>query len=318
MSKSEIFVGIDVSKSRLDVATVPDDKHWTVSNNEKGVSELVDRLKALPPNLIVLEATGGYEMFATSELTAAGFPVFVANPRQMREFAKATGKLAKTDSIDARVIARYAEALRPTPRPLKDRQTQELSDLVSRRRQILGMITAEKNRLKVASKRVLKDISAHISWLEKRLDKVDGDIERLIKESPIWREKDNLLQDVPGVGPVLSCTLLAFLPELGTLNRKEIAALVGVAPLNRESGTLRGRRTVWGGRAYVRAVLYMATVAALRCNPAIRKFYKRLCEAGKPKKVAITACMRKLLTILNAISNSRKPWNENMLLALDS
>jgi len=244
-----------------------------------------------------------------AETMQSGLPVVVANPRQIRDFAKATGKLAKTDAIDARVIAHFAAAVKPTPRPLPDDQAQEFGDALARRRQVVEMITAERNRLSSArNKAVRRHIKDHITWLERELVDTDNDLRRSVKESPVWREKDNLLRSVPGVGPVLSATLLADLPELGTLDRKQIAALVGVAPLNRDSGNFRGKRTVWGGRAKVRATLYMATLAATRHNAVIRAFYQRLCAAGKDHKVALTACMRKLLTILNAMLKHRTPW----------
>jgi transposase len=292
----------------LDVASFPQEESWTEANEEKGIESLAKALKKQKPNLIVLEATGGLEIPLAGALAAAALPVVVVNPRQVRDFAKATGKLAKTDSLDALILARFGEAVRPQVRPLKDEEAQELSALVTRRRQVVEMITAEKNRLMTAPKRVQRDIRAHIRWLEKRLDDTNENVKKLIKSSPIWREKDQLLQSVPGVGPTLSATLLCQLPELGTLDRRQMAALVGVAPLNRDSGLFRGRRTVWGGRAHVRAVLYMSALAAVRYNPVLRNFYLRLCEAGKPKKVALTACMRKLLTILNAIIKNRTPW----------
>jgi len=269
---------------------------------------LVARLDQLRPALVVLEATGGMELPLVGALAAAGLPVVVINPRQAREFAKATGRLAKTDAIDAQVLAHFAEAVRPRLRPLADAAAQELSALMTRRRQLIEMLTAERNRLRTAAPAVRPDIQEHIRWLERRLADLDGDLSQTIRSSDIWREKDDLLQSAPGVGPVVSTTLLADLPELGALNRKEIAALVGVAPLNRDSGTLRGRRTVWGGRSKVRSALYMATLVATQRNPVIRIFYQRLLSAGKPKKVALTACMRKLLTILNAMIRSRTPW----------
>jgi transposase len=281
------------------------------SNDEKGIAKLVKYLKGLTPRLIVLESTGGLEVPVATALATVRLPIIVVNPRQVRDFAKATGKLAKTDSIDAKIIARFGEALRPEPRPLKDEEARELAALVTRRRQIVEMLTAERNRLLRAPKRVDKDIKAHIRWLEKRLNDVNTDVEKLIKSSPIWREKDQILQSVPGVGPVLSATLLSGLPELGLLNRRQVAALVGVAPLNRDSGLFRGKRTIWGGRANVRAALYMATLAAVRCNPVIKQFHDRLEQAGKPPKVRLTACMRKLLTILNAIVQKREPWFTN-------
>jgi len=305
---SNVYVGIDVAKERLDVAQRPSLEGWRVANDERGIAELVARLVQLKPALVVLEATGGMELPLVGALAAAGLPVVVINPRQAREFARATGRLAKTDAIDAQVLAQFAEAVRPQLRPLPDAAAQELSALMTRRRQLIEMLTAEKNRLRAAARAVRPDIQEHIHWLERRLADLDGDLSQTIRSSDIWREKDDLLQSAPGVGPVVSTTLLADLPELGTLNRKEIAALVGVAPLNRDSGTLRGRRTVWGGRSKVRAALYMATLVATQRNPVIRTFYQRLLSAGKPKKVALTACMRKLLTILNAILRSRTPW----------
>ena len=309
MTSTRVFVGIDVSKDRLDVALRPSAERWAVANDDAGIATLVDRLRALTPALIVLEATGGLELPLTGAL-AAGLPVVVVNPRQVRDFAKATGQLAKTDALDAAVLAQFAEAVRPALRPLPDAAMQELSALLARRRQLLEMRTAEQNRLGMALPPVRKGIRAHIAWLERHLAQTDDDLARAIRESPVWRERDDLLRSTPGVGPVLARTLLASLPELGTLNRKQIAALVGVAPLNRDSGTLRGRRSVWGGRAHVRAALYMSALAATRHNPIIRTFYKRLCAAGKAKKVALTACMHKLLLILNAMVKHRTPWED--------
>ena len=309
MSKEqESFVGIDVSKGTLEVAIRPSGSRWTVQNDENGIQGLVVRLQAERPCLVVLEATGGLQVPVVAALAAVKLPVVVVNPRQVRDFAKATGRLAKTDAIDADVIAHFGEAVRPEVRPLRDPETQELADLLARRRQLVDMLTAEKNRLATARKKVRKDIKAHIAWLEKRINDVDTDLAKRIKQSPVWREKDEILQSVPGVGPVLSVTLLAGLPELGTLNRREVAALVGVAPLNRDSGQHHGNRCVWGGRASVRSVLYMCTISAIRWNPAIRPFYQRLTQAGKAHKVATTACARKLLTILNAMMKANTPW----------
>jgi transposase len=237
-------------------------------------------------------------------------PVVVVNPRQVRDFAKATGHLAKTDTLDAQVLAQFAEAVRPTPRPLPDAQTQERAARLTRRRQLVEMLVAEKTRRGQASSPIQKQIQVHLTWLERRLRALDEELATAIRSSPLWREKDELLQSMPGVGPVLATTLLASLPELGILSRQQIAALVGVAPLNRDSGTIRGKRTIWGGRAHVRATLYMAAIVASRCNPMIRAFYHRLCAAGKAKKVALTACMRKLLTILNAMLRTRRPWQD--------
>jgi transposase len=303
-----IHVGIDVAKDRLDVAQRPGTEAWGVTNDERGIADLVARLRALRPALVVLEATGGIELPVVGALAAARLPVVVVNPRQTREFARATGRLAKTDAIDAQVLAQFAEAVRPALRPLPDAATHQLSSLVARRRQVIVMLTAEKNRLRTAAPAVRDHINEHILWLERSLSDLDSELGQVIHSSDIWRAQDNLLQSAPGVGPVLSTTLLAELPELGSLNRKEIAALVGVAPLNRDSGTLRGRRTVWGGRSQVRTALYMAALAATRFNPVIRAFYERLQTAGKPKKVALTACMRKLLTILNAMMRHQTPW----------
>lgn len=303
-----VFVGIDVSKACLDVAARPQNKRWGVANNEPGIESLVASVKETRPTLIVLEATGGLEMPLVATLAAAELPVVVVNPRQVRDFAKATGTLAKTDTIDADMLAWFGEAVRPEVRPLKDSQAQELAALITRRRQLVDMLTAEKNRLNTAPRRVRKDINAHIRWLEKRIKDVNDDLGKSVRQTPAWREKDNLLQSAPGVGPVLSVTLLAALPELGLLNRRQIAALVGLAPFNRDSGQSRGKRSIWGGRAEIRAVLYMSTLSAIRHNPIIREFYLRLTCAGKEHKVAITACMRKLLTILNTMVKNDTPW----------
>jgi transposase len=307
----EIFVGIDVSKAVLDVAVAPTGDAWSVPNSTDGMGELVKRLREVSPKLIVLEATGGLERRALAALTGASLPAVAVNPRQVRDFAKATGKLAKTDAIDAAVLALFADRIRPEVRPLKDEQTQELEALVVRRRQVVDMITAEKNRLGAAppSKRVRTAIGKTIKWLQKQLEEIDTQLDDSVRGSPAWREKEDLLKSVKGVGKVLSRTLLSLLPELGTLGKKQLSALAGVAPLNRDSGTKRGRRSIWGGRAHVRAVLYMSALAAARSNPTIRAFYKRLIAAGKIPKVAIVACMRKLLTILNAMVRTKTPWS---------
>ena len=302
------FVGIDVSKHQLDVAVRPRGETWTAAHDEAGLSALVARLRALAPTLIVLEATGGWEVALAGALVAATLPVAVVNPRQVRDFARSTGTLAKTDRLDAQMLAEFAEAVRPEPRPLPDAQAQELTALLQRRRQLVEMLTAEKNRLPLASRRIRPQLQTHIEWLHKQIAQFDEDLRQLIRSSPLWREKDDLLRSAPGVGPVLATTLLAALPELGQLTRQQIAALVGVAPLNRDSGTLRGRRTVWGGRAQVRAVLYMSTVVAVRHNPVLIAFYQRLRAAGKAPKLALTACMRKLLTILNAMLKHHSRW----------
>ena len=308
MTQEQCYVGIDVSKATLDIAVRPQNKTWTITNDEAGISSLVGDLKARQLILIVLESTGGLELPVVAALAAAQFPVVVVNPRQVRDFAKATGRFAKTDQIDADILAWFGEAVRPKVRPLKDNQAQKLAALITRRRQLIDILTAEKNRLNTAPKWIRKDIKTHIQWLEKRLAYVNNDLDKAVKESPIWREKDEILQSAPGVGSVLSITLLADLPELGQLNRRQIAALVGLAPFNRDSGTLRGKRTIWGGRADIRAVLYMSTLSATQHNPVIRAFYQRLINAGKAHKVAMTACMRKLLTILNIMIKNQTPW----------
>lgn len=308
MSPVPVFVGIDVSKDRLDIARHPTGEREAVPNAEPDIAALVVRLQACRPTLIVLEATGGFELAVTAALVAAQQPVVVVNPRQVRDFAKATGRLAKTDALDAAILAQFAEAVRPALRPIPEATMQALAAVLARRRQLVAMHTAESNRLGTALPPVRQGIRAHLTWLDRQLAQLDEDLTRAIRESPAWREKDDLLQSAPGVGPVLARTLLAALPELGTLNRKQSAALVGVAPLNRDSGTWRGRRRVWGGRAHVRAALYMSALVATRYNPVIRAFYQRLCAAGKAKKVALTACMRKLLTMLNAMIKSRSQW----------
>lgn len=305
---TEYFVGIDVSKDTLDVCAYPTQDTFRVPNSPDGLDELMKRLKPIEPRLIVFEATGGYETLAVSSLAAAGLPVVVVNPRQIRDFAKSIGRLAKTDVIDAGVIARFASAVRPELRPLKDSPSQELTGLVTRRRQIVGMIVAETNRLNAATRRNRRDIQAHIRWLQKRQDQIDDEIKRNIKNSPLWRTTDQILQSASGVGPATSSTLISCVPELGQLNHKKIACLIGVAPLNRDSGRFKGRRMIWGGRAQVRAVLYMSTLSAIRFNPIIRQFYQRLREAGKCFKVAMVACMRKLLVILNAMVRNQTKW----------
>jgi len=308
-----MFVGIDVAKAELVIAARPSGERWSVRNDERGVGTLVERLRALTPELIVLEATGGYELLAVAGLAAAALPVVVVNPRQVRDFARATGQLAKTDRIDADALALFAERVRPAVRPIADAEAQELDALLTRRRQLLDMLGAERNRLGqvfgTGKRPVRKSLKAHITYLERELRMADTDLGEMVRQSPAWRERDDLLQSVPSVGPVLSRTLLADLPELGRLSRREIAKLVGVAPLSRDSGTHRGRRFVQGGRASVRAVLYMAALVATRCNVVIRPFYQRLLAAGKPKKLALVACMRKLLTILNTMARTGTRWS---------
>jgi len=303
------FVGIDVSKAQLDVCVRPAGELTRHANDEAGIVELVAKLLDVSPTLIVLEATGGYEAPVVAALALAGLAVAVINPRQARDFAKATGTLAKTDAIDAAVLARFAEVVRPEPRPIDDEQTSELAALVTRRRQLIEMLTAETHRMRACrADRLRRSIYEHVAWLRRQIRDVDSDLDTKLRSMPLWKEKEDLLRSVPGVGPVLSRTLLAELPELGSIDRGKIAALVGVAPLNRDSGTMRGKRTIWGGRASVRAVLYMATLAATRRNPVIRAIYERLVASGKAKKVALVACMRKLLLALNAILRDRRPW----------
>lgn len=305
---SALVVGIDVSKQHLDVA-VGSGESWQSTNDEPGIAELVRRVGRIKPSLVVLEATGGYELAVSWALASAHIPLVVANPRQVRDFARATGRLAKTDAIDARVLAAFGAQIRPEPRVLEDEKAQELHDLLMRRRQLVEMISAERNRLALARKIVRKSLKKHIDYLERELGMTNTDLTQLIRESPVWRERDDLLQSVPGIGQVVSQTLVAELPELGRLNRREIAALVGVAPINRDSGRRRGVRSTWGGRSTVRRVVFMSALVAVRWNPAIRAFYSRLVAAGKPKKVALTACMRKLLTILNTMLREKRAWD---------
>jgi transposase len=312
MSEHKRYVGIDVSTDHLDVAVRPDGKQWQVTNDETGIAQLIEDMSELQPVLIVLEATGGLEVPGAIALGAASQPVVVVNPRQTRDFAKATGKLAKTDSLDADAIAHFAEAVRPEVRALPDEQARAMAALLARRRQLIEMRTAEKNRLKSALATVKPRVIAHIGWLEQELADLDDDLHQKLRKSAIWREKDEILRSAPGVGPVLSKTLLIDLPELGSLNRKQIAALVGVAPMNRDSGRYRGQRRVWGGRAHVRSALYMGALTAIRYNPVIRAFYERLLARGKPRKVALTACMRKLLTMLNAMLRSGTHWQAEL------
>jgi transposase len=308
MEKQDIFVGIDISKAVLDVAVYPATGAWQMPYDKQGVAELVKRLAELSPTLIVMEATGGLERRLEQVLAGAGLALVVVNPRQVRAFAKALGRLAKTDSIDALVIARYAQSVRPEPRTVRDEKTRELEALLNRHRQLVEMITAERNRLKSAGEKVRENIQAVIAFLERCLKEVDRDLNNAIQCLPEWREKSELIQGVPGAGPVLASTILALLPELGRLNRRQIAALVGVAPFNRDSGAFKGQRCIWGGRSRVRTALYMAAHSASRYNPIIKAFYERLKAAGKAHKVAITACMRKLLTILNTMIRDRVPW----------
>jgi transposase len=303
------YVGIDVSKETLDIALHHSGRTWSCGNEPGPIEELVVQLSKMRLGRIVVEATGGYEVAVVAALAAAQLPVVVVNPRQVRDFARALGRRAKTDPIDARVLAHFAAAIEPPLRPPVDAATKELGALLARRRQVMEMLVAEKNRLGTALPTVRGDIDIHIRWLERRLAMTDEQIQDRIRQSPIWRANDDLLRTATGVGPGLSMTLLADMPELGILNRKQIGALGGVAPFNRDSGLWRGKRRIQGGRAAVRATLYMATLAAIRHNPVIRAFYERLIDKGKEPKVAITACMRKLLTILNAMVKHQKPWD---------
>ena len=306
----EKFVGIDVSKSTLDVCIEPNRQTLRVAYDEAGIAQVIGCLKAVNPTLIVIEATGGLEVRVATELAGKGLPVAVINPRQARDFAKATGQLAKTDQVDAAVLAEFAKAIRPQARPLKDADTRALDDMVSRRRQLIDIRVQETLRLgTAASKALQKSLNQHIAWLDNRITEVDNDLSKRLRESDAWRTKDDLLRGIPGVGVVTSLTLLAKCPELGKLNRREIAALAGVAPLANDSGKHRGKRSIWGGRADIRAVLYMAAVSAIRFNPVIKAFAERLKKTGKPTKVIIVACMRKLLTIMNVMLKDNASWN---------
>ncbi|HEX6513468.1 MAG TPA: IS110 family transposase [Chloroflexota bacterium] len=307
------WVGIDVSKATLDIGVYPSGAHWQVANRQVQLDALAEQLAALAPERIVLEASGGYEAALVAVLVDRALPVVVANPRQVRDFARAIGQLAKTDRIDAHILARFGEAIRPDVRAVPDATTRAVRALVSRRRQLQEMLTAEQNRLVSAAVQdapePLRDqLGEHIDWLRRQLADIDDDLHRQLQASPVWREREDLLRTIPGIGPVTSAALLSHVPELGQLNRKAIAKLVGVAPLNDDSGTLHGRRHIWGGRSAVRAVLYMATLVATRCNATIREFYGRLRSAGKPAKVALVACMRKLLVLCNSVLRTATPW----------
>jgi transposase len=305
---SSIWVGLDVAKAHIDVAVLPTCTRLQVPNDESGHATLVASLLAAAPTLIVLEATGGYETAVATALALAGLPVAVVNPRQVRDFARALGYLAKTDAIDAGVLARFAERVQPAPRPLPDADHADLAALVARRRQVSEMLVAERNRLALARAPIRRRVREHVRYLDARLAELDADIAGRIRKTPVWRDRDQLLQSVPGVGPRTSSVLLASLPELGTGSARSLAALVGIAPLNADSGQHRGRRRTWGGRADVRAALYMAALVATRCNPVFRAFYQRLLTAGKTKKVALIATMHKLLTVLHALIKQNKPW----------
>ena len=303
-----IYVGIDISKAWLDIAIHEQETCWRVGNDDRGIAGLVVELKKLAPTLVLLEATGGFEMLLVAELAHAGLPVVVSNPRRVRAFARSTGRLAKTDKLDAKLLAHFAAAVRPPVRTMPSEEEELLTGLLTRRRQIVDMLTVEKNRLHTVRPALRGDIEEHILWLQGKLSKLDEEVDQFVHASPLWKEKDAILRSVPGVGRVTSSTLLAMLPELGKLDRQQIAALVGVAPVNKDSGRKQGKRRVYGGRADVRSVLYMAALAAKKYNPVIRKFYERLIRQGKVKKVALTACMRKLIVILNAMMRSNQSW----------
>lgn len=306
--KQDIYIGIDVSKKTLDMDGYPQSFKRSFSNDEDGHRALIEALRPLEPKGIILEATGGLEMPVACELMRAGMPPAIINPRQARDFAKALNRLAKTDQVDAVVLARFGEAVKPIPRPLKSEDLLQLEEILTRRRQLVEMVTAEKNRKMKASAAIAKEIDEHLEWLARRIKSADHDMGDAIKNSPVWQAKSNLLTSIPGVGSVTANTLLAELPELGLLNRREIAALVGICPFNRDSGGQRGKRRIWGGRATVRAALYMAALVATRFNPVIKAFYKKLLDAGKLKKVALVACMRKLLTTMNTMVQNKTPW----------
>lgn len=312
MAAAAVYIGMDVSKATLDICASAGET-WQAANGDSAMEALCARITELHPTLIVLEATGGYELRAAAALAAAGLPVAVVNPRQVRSYARSVGQLAKTDRIDARILVRFAAAVQPELRPLPDAETRQIEALITRRRQLVAMITAEENRLNAAAPITRKEIKAHIGWLRRQLARIDQTIDDSVRRSPIWRAKDDLLQSVPGIGSTTSSTLIALLPELGTLDGKQIAALVGVAPFNRDSGTFRGRRTVWGGRSRVRSVLYMAALVGTRWNPILKAFYARLRAAGKAPKVALVACMRKLLIIVNAMVRDGRAWDASFL-----
>ena len=305
----QIFVGIDVAKDRLDVHVRPSDEAFSVARDSEGLTALMQRLGPLHPYLVVLEATGGFEQTLAAALVSEAMPLAVVNPRQIRDFARATGQLAKTDALDAKAIARFAEAIKPEPRPVPDEQARALGELVARRRQVIEMMTAERNRRRqLSSRRLIKSVDRLLAVLQKELSELEQEVGEGIRGTPAWRERDELLRSVPGIGNVVARTLIADLPELGRLDRKKIAALVGIAPLNRDSGRMHGKRTTWGGRAKVRSALYMAALVASRRNPVLKAFYQRLISFGKPKKLALIAVMRKLLTILNAMVRDNKRW----------
>jgi transposase len=303
------YIGIDIAKDSMEVAVHESQEKWSFANDETGIAKLKTRMKKLKPSLIVMEATGGYEVAVAAELHSLGFPVAVVNPRHIRDFARSVGILAKTDALDAKVIARYAATVKPEARALPAEDTRRLGVIMMRRRQIVVMRTAEKNRLHQADPEIKGRIKVHITWLEQELDDINKELKQMIESSPEWKEKNDILQSVPGVGQNLAMTILSDFPELGQLNRKQAAALSGVAPFNRDSGIMRGKRSIWGGRGVVRAAVYMSIVSAIRFNPQIKTFYQRLVKAGKLRKVAMVACMRKLLCILNVMLKNHTSWN---------
>ena len=312
MTKEAVYAGVDVAKDTLDIAVSNSQKVRQFANDHEGIMQAVHYISSLKPEGIILEATGNLEIPLAAELQTKCLPVVIINPRQVRDFARATGALAKTDIIDARILALFGLRIKPEIRPLPDKQAREMTNLLTRRRQLVEMLVAERNRFSRANEDTMLNIKDHIKWLEEALSGINTDLERRIQSSPSWHEKDNLYRSVPGIGKIVSSTLLIEIPELGKLNRRKIAALVGVAPLNRDSGTMRGRRTVWGGRAKLRAVLYMAALVATKRNPVIAAFYRRLLDAGKVKKAALVACMRKLLTIINAMARTMTVWNPEL------
>ena len=303
------WVGIDVSKSQLDVYAHPSGTSFSFAQSDIGLKELIATLRSMSPELVTMEATGGFEASAAAALTAGGIPVAVVNPRQIRNFARAIGVLAKNDNVDAKVIALFAEATKPQLRQFPDEQTKQLHELLKRRAQLVEMLAMEKNRLGMSSGAVARNIKQHVKWLSAQISDLNGDIENFIRNSPVWREKEDILKSVPGVGPVLAASILAFLPEIGKLNRRQITSLVGLAPFDRDSGYYHGRRKIWGGRSNIRSVLYMGALTATRCNPVMKAFYMRLIAKGKEPKVALTACMRKLLITLNAMHKNNTAWS---------
>ena len=311
MEMAEQYIGVDVSKGHLDVAS-SDGESFRVTNDESGHEQLVARFRVERPTLVLMEATGGLERALAVQLSAAGVALRIVNARHVRHFARATGLLAKTDRLDAQALVRFAQTLKPEPRSIEPEQTVALQALIGRRRQLVEMLSMERNRLRTAHRGVRPDLQASIRWLEKRLAGVDDDLDRVLRDCGVWREKVELLESVPGVGRVISVSLLASLPELGRLNRHQISALAGVAPFNRDSGRWQGRRSIYGGRPRVRSALYMAALVGARHNPVLRAFYQRLRTAGKPPKVALTACMRKLLVILNTMLKTGRPWRVNI------